>query len=274
MYKNSGLEEAVKRIGGVGAVARALEIAPASVAAWKCVPAEHVLAIEALTGVDRATLRPDLYPDIDASVAANRDEIDLARSAEYALIAALLLQAPDAATLARLAGLQGDTTPLGNAHAALAKAAEAADAEAIEREYFDLFIGVGRGELLPYASYYLTGFLQERPLARLREDLSRLGLERADGHFDPEDHLGTLCEIMSGFAGGRFEASPTEEAAFFAAHVAPWAARFFADLEKADAARFYATVGTLGRTFIEIEAEGFAMEAYESLARTNAATGR
>jgi TorA maturation chaperone TorD len=274
MYKNSGLEEAVKRIGGVGAVARALEIAPASVAAWKCVPAEHVLAIEALTGVDRATLRPDLYPDTDASVAANRDEIDLARSAEYALIAALLLQAPDAATLARLAGLQGDTTPLGNAHAALAKAAEAVDAETIEREYFDLFIGVGRGELLPYASYYLTGFLQERPLARLREDLSRFGLERADGHFDPEDHLGTLCEIMSGFAGGRFEASPTEEAAFFAAHVAPWAARCFADLEKADAARFYATVGTLGRTFIEIEAEGFAMEAYESLARTNAATGR
>ena len=90
MYKNSGLEEAVKRIGGAGAVARALEIAPASVAAWKCVPAEYVLAVEALTGVARTALRPDLYPDTEVSVAADRDEVDVARSAEYALIAALV----------------------------------------------------------------------------------------------------------------------------------------------------------------------------------------
>jgi TorA maturation chaperone TorD len=274
MYKNSGLEEAVRRIGGVGAVARALELAPTSVAAWKCVPAEHVLALEALTGVDRTVLRPDLYPDTDTAVAESRDEIDSARAAEYALIGALLLRAPDAATLARLARLQGDTTPLGVVHAALADAAASVDAETVDREYFDLFIGVGRGELLPYASYYLTGFLYERPLARLREDLSRLGLERADGHFDPEDHLGTLCEIMSGFATGRFAASAADEAGFFAKHIAPWAARFFADLEKTSAARFYKAVGTLGRTFIEIETEGFAMEAHESSERTNAATGR
>ena len=274
MYKNSGLEEAVRRMGGVGAVARALELAPTSIAAWKCVPAEHVIALEALTGVDRTVLRPDLYPYTDTSIAAGRDEIDLARSAEYALIAALLLRTPDASTLARLARLQGDATPLGVAHAALAEAAEAADAETVDREYFDLFIGVGRGELLPYGSYYLTGFLYERPLARLREDLSRLGLERADGHSEPEDHLGTLCEIMSGFAGGRFEASAADEADFFARHIAPWAAHFFADLEKAGAAQFYKTVGTLGRTFIDIETEAFAMEAHESSMRTNRATGR
>src|SRR3546814_5223971 len=80
---------------------------------------------------------------------------------------------------------------------ALAEAAHSVSVETVEREYFDLFLGVGRGELLPYASYYLTGFLNERPLARLRADLKRLGLERAESHFDPEDHLGTLCEIMS-----------------------------------------------------------------------------
>jgi TorA maturation chaperone TorD len=274
MYKNSGLEEAIRRMGGVGAVARALGLAPTSIVAWKCVPAEHVLALEALTGVDRTVLRPDLYPDTDTSIAAGRDEIDLARAAEYALVAALLLRAPDAATLARLTRLQGDVTPLGVAHAALAAAAEAADAETVEREYFDLFIGVGRGELLPYGSYYLTGFLYERPLARLREDLSRLGLERADGHSDPEDHLGTLCEIMSGFAGGLFGTSAADEADFFARHIAPWAARFFADLEKADAARFYKAVGTLGRSFIDIETEAFAMEAHEGSMRANRATGR
>src|SRR3546814_7464244 len=75
-----------------------------------------------------------------------------------------------------------------------------------------------------------TGVRNERPLARLRADLKRLGLERAESHFDPEDHLGTLCEIMSGFAGGLLEASTSDEGEFFAAHIAPWASRFFADL--------------------------------------------
>ncbi|MBA3448817.1 MAG: molecular chaperone TorD family protein, partial [Pseudaminobacter sp.] len=104
----------------------------------------------------------------------------------------------------------------------------------------------------------------ERPLARLRGDMKRLGLERADGHFDPEDHLGTLCEIMSGFAGNRFVISAGEEKDFFARHVAPWAGRFFADLENAKAARFFRAVGALGRIFIDIEVEGFAMETRRS----------
>jgi TorA maturation chaperone TorD len=130
----------------------------------------------------------------------------------------------------------------------------------VQREFFDLFIGVGRGELLPYASYYLTGFLQDRPLARLRGDLARLGLARAEGRFEPEDHLGTLCEIMSGFADGRFAVPAEEEKAFFGRFLLPWAPRFFADLEHAKPASFYKAVGTVGRVFIEIEAEAFAME--------------
>src|SRR5690606_34244937 len=113
------------------------------------------------------------------------------------------------------------------------------------REYFELFEGVGRGELLPYASYYLTGFLNERPLAQLRSDLGRLGLERAEGHFEPEDHLGTLCEVMSGLAAGRFDVAPGEDEHFFVRHLLPWAERFFTDLEQARSARFYRTVGTV-----------------------------
>ena len=193
--------------------------------------------------------------------AAERDDTDAARANEYALLSSLLLRPPDRAMLARLALLEGAETPLGRAHAGLAEAAIGGSAEAAEREYFDLFLGVGRGELVPYASYYLTGFLNERPLMRLREELRRLGLERAEEHCDPEDHIGTLCEIMSGFASGRFEASAADESGFFAAHLAPWAGRLFADLEQAEAARFYKAVGSLGRLFIDIEAEGFAMEA-------------
>lgn len=190
----------------------------------------------------------------------DRDEIDLARSRQYALLAALLVRAPDASMLARLARLQGTPTPLGLAHLALAETAAAASVESVQREFFELFIGVGRGELLPYASYYLTGFLNDRPLAKLRDDLRQLGLERSGGVFEPEDHLGTLCEIMSGVADGRFAAGLDEERQFFRRHLAPWAARFFADLEIAKAARFYRTVGAVGRIFMEIEADAFAME--------------
>lgn len=196
--------------------------------------------------------------------AAEFDDINSARADEYALLASLLLRAPDAQFLAQLGGLRGATTPLGLAHDALGEAARSVEPEEVEREYFELFIGVGRGELLPYASYYLTGFLNERPLARLRGDMRRLGLARAEEHTDPEDHLGTLCEIMSGFAGNRFEIAADDEYDFFTRHIASWAERFFADLQKAQSARFYRAVGAVGRIFIDIEAEGFAMEARRS----------
>ena len=188
------------------------------------------------------------------------DDTDRARAQLYALLGALLLRAPDAAMLARLSGLQGAPTPLGLAQIALAEAAAGTGAAAVQREYFDLFIGVGRGELVPYASYYLTGFLNERPLARLRGDLDRLGLARAAGHRDPEDHVGTLFEIMSGFASGAFPATSAEERAFFLNHLALWAPRFLADLETAGKARFYRAVGRLGALYMEIEAEAFAMD--------------
>jgi len=125
------------------------------------------------------------------------DEVDAARAGEYAVLALLLARAPDAVLLARIAKLHGDATPLGVAHASLAQAAAGGIAETIAREFFDLFIGVGRGELLPYGSYYLTGFLNERPLARLREDLQALGIERVEGQCEPEDHAAILCEVMA-----------------------------------------------------------------------------
>ena len=139
----------------------------------------------------------------------------------------------------------------GSAHAALADAASRTNAERVEREYFDLFIGLGRGELLPYGSYYLTGFLHERPLARLREDLGRLGIERAAGQAEPEDHAAILCEIMAGLAepaASRLPPAPIANCS--RQHLAPWIGRFFADLEQAEAADFYRRVETLGRVFM------------------------
>ena len=124
-----------------------------------------------------------------------------ARAREYALLATLLGRSPDALLLRRLAQLRGDATPLGLVHAALGEAAHRAEEDRVGREYFNLFIGLGRGELLPYASYYLTGFLYERPLARLRADLKRLGIEAAPGQSEPEDHAAILCEIMAALVG-------------------------------------------------------------------------
>ncbi len=189
------------------------------------------------------------------------DEIDPARSREYALLATLLSRSPDARMLGRLALLRGDASPLGMAHAALAEVAAKANAKAVQAEYFDLFDGLGRSRFLPYASYYLTGSLYGRPLARLRQALRNLGLEQEEQHSEPEDHAAILCEIMAGLAGGQIAASAEAEREIFELHLAPWIGRFFADLERAEAAKFYARVGALGHTFVEIEAKAFTLQA-------------
>ena len=197
----------------------------------------------------------------DGSHAGERDELDLARARHWQLLGLLVRAAPDAATLALIAGLDGDASPLGAARAALAAAARGTDPDTLEREYHHLFIGVGRGELVPYASYYRTGFLHEKPLASLRADLARLGIERAPGRADPEDHIASLAEVMAGLIGGDFAVEPAEQQHFFTRHLEPWAGRFFADLETAEAAAFFRPVGSIGRHLVEIEATAYTLAA-------------
>jgi TorA maturation chaperone TorD len=187
------------------------------------------------------------------------DEIDHARAQEYSLLAALLSRSPDAQMIEHLVRLSGDATPLGAAHAALSAAAASINPERIEREYFDLFVGLGRGELFQYASYYLTGYLYGRPLARVRETLKQLGLERTEGQSEPEDHAAVLLDVMAGLASGQIVAPGQTERNIFETHLKPWIGRFFSDLEHAQSAKFYACVGTLGRIFTEVETEGFSI---------------
>ena len=189
------------------------------------------------------------------------DPIDLARSEQYRFVAALLTKAPNDALLAQIAQLEGDDTAMGQAFAALAGAAAKADPKAVEREHFELFVGVGRGELLPYASFYLTGFLNERPLAELRDDLARLGVARAEGRHEPEDHIALLFEVMADMATGEIDADAQVQAAFFARHIAPWAAQFFDDLAIAPSAKFYRPLAEIGRLLTDIEARAFSLAA-------------
>jgi TorA maturation chaperone TorD len=252
------LSEAIRAVGGVSELARRVGISQPSVSNWDRVPAERVVEVERATGVARTLLRPDLYGE-GMENAVPLDETEVARAQEYRLLATLLIRAPGAELLSRVGKLRADATPLGLVHAALAEAAEATSVEKVEREFFNLFIGLGRGELLPYGSYYLTGFLHERPLARLREELDRLGIERTDGNPEPEDHAATLCEVMAGLIDGQFGAPGGNDRPFFEKHLSPWIGRFFADLEQAEGADFYRRVGTLGRRFMEIEKEAYAL---------------
>ena len=188
------------------------------------------------------------------------DEVDRARAQEYALLATLLSHSPDSLLIRRLALLRGDASPLGLAHAALGEAAARADETSVAREYFDLFSGLGQDALLPYASHYLAGSLYGRPLARLRETFQNFGIETA-AHSEPEDHVAILYEIMAGLIGGDIASEAGADREFFENHLAAWIRRFFVDLEGARSAEFYACVGSLGRIFVDVEAEAFALAA-------------
>ena len=189
------------------------------------------------------------------------EEDDL-RAKLYEFLATLLRVEPTDAVVQQVSKLSGDDTPIGQASATLAHLAKQMDGTAVRAEYVDLFIGVGRGELLPYCSYYLTGLLNEKPLANLRQDMAAIGIVRAEGVKDPEDHIASLCDMMAGLIRGQFSRSFTlaEQASFHKKHLAPWAELFFSDLESAKNAVFYAPVGTIGKAFMDIESKSFDME--------------
>lgn len=267
----TALETAINIVGGQTQLARLLGVKQANVWHWLKkagrVPGEYVLAIETATGgqVTRHELRPDLYPDAQAPDALPEiPEEDLWRAQIYALLGRCLARRPDTALLTALGQLKGDESPMGQALAELAQAARNTSLERAQDEYDALFIGLPRGELVPYASFYRTGFLYERPLAKLRGDMQKLGYARADDVAEPEDHMGALCELMALLIRGGEGRGPAElktQERLFQQHLAPWGERFFTDLEKAASAKLFKPVGTIGRLFMTIETQAFAMAA-------------
>ncbi|MEK9673389.1 MAG: molecular chaperone TorD family protein [Rhodospirillaceae bacterium] len=182
------------------------------------------------------------------------------RAGVYALLARLLGRPMDNETIAFVRGLSGDDSELGRAIDALAGLSARSTQVAAEDEFTELFYGFGAGgELAPFASQYLTGFVYEKPLADLRGDLAELGIARQDGVTDPEDHMAFICEVMHGLITGAFgePADLENQRAFFERHLAPWASHFFTDMEQAKAAAIYMPVGTIGRVFMDIEKEAF-----------------
>ncbi len=192
---------------------------------------------------------------IQAGIAQPLTEDSTARVGLYRLLARLLARPPEASVLALLVGIRSDSDEpqaLAGAWEALTLAAAGAGPEALEEEFHRLFIGLGRGELLPYASWYLAGRLLDRPLVEIRDDLARLGLAREEEVVEPEDHICALCEVMAVLVERGDEPAQQE---FFRRHLAPWAGRFFADLRQARNSDFYRPVGALGEGFMALEAD-------------------
>ena len=190
-------------------------------------------------------------------------EEDRLRADLYNFLGLILARPPDQLLLDQTSGLSGDATEVGQAIGALATIARRSNPKSVESEFNRLFIGLGRGELLPYASFYMTGFLNEKPLASLRGDLASHGIARSENVFEPEDNIASLMEVMGALIIGRFGApTPLDvQRDFFNRHIAPWACHCFTDLEAAKNSVLYAAVGRLGRLFMEIETEGFRLSA-------------
>ncbi|MEM7544661.1 MAG: molecular chaperone TorD family protein [Pseudomonadota bacterium] len=196
-----------------------------------------------------------------SAIATGLREEDALRADLYDFLGAFLARPPSTELLEKAAALSGDDTDMGHAIAALSRIAGSMKAATARTEFEALFIGLGRGELLPYASFYMTGFLNEKPLSILRNDMARLGIERAETVYEPEDNIASLCEMMAGLIRGRFYAAAdiAGQRAFFNAHLGPWAAHFFTDLEGAKNSVLYAPVGAIGKAFMAIEREAFRM---------------
>jgi len=193
---------------------------------------------------------------------------DAARADWYALIARLFQSPPDAALLSRIAGAagavgevveQGTASELERAFGGLAQASGQAAADAARAEYETAFLGVGKPEVFLQASYYLAGFLHERPLAELRARLADLGVARRGDVSETEDHVAALCEVM------RFLITSDDPAlsaldtqrSFFSRFLSPWCDALCDAIEHAGSTDYYKHAGRLARAFFAVERQAF-----------------
>lgn len=190
---------------------------------------------------------------------------ETARSELYGLLAFMYYAQPAIDLIAQLRVAATDSPVTGAFleepwRALVGVAREMPDA-AIQSEYDALFGGVGKPEVYLFGSHYLSGFLNEKPLARLRTDLAQLGLSRDDSMSETEDHFAYLCEVMRYLIAGDdvAVANLTHQREFFSVHIQPWVASLCDALEKNPQARFYAALAALTRAFVSIEAQGFDM---------------
>jgi len=199
-------------------------------------------------------INPLRSEEADAEISNDEQQY---RSSAYSILAALLRGVPEMEILSHVAEfskVEVDEDELLLSMSTLGLTAQSSDLSAVNDEYHELFIGLGRGELVPYGSWYLTGYLMEQPLSILRDDLKALGFERDESVVEPEDHVAALCEVMAFLVTDATKSSDNEtQTIFFEKHIQPWMGRFYDDLSKAKSAVFYRAVGRFGSAFINLE---------------------
>ena len=197
-----------------------------------------------------------------AKIIENINEEDQLRADMYSFLANLLRSEPNSELINQLKVLQSDDSPIVKSIKTLSKVALSLDLPTIRDEYVRIFVGVGRGEILPFASYYLTGFLKDKPLAKLRQDMEKIGIKLEDNVKEPEDHIASIFDMMAGLIVGKFNKkfSIAEQRDFFNKHLAPWVDLLMRDIESSKIAVFYSPIGTIGKEFMEIERSSFSMD--------------
>jgi len=203
-----------------------------------------------------ASSRPAIA--VKSEQAFQEDQAQAARVGVYGLLSALFASEPTEATLQRLRDIgEVDTSDgkIAMGWELMKQSALKCEQKSLQDEFFSLFIGIGRGELMPFGSWYLTGFLMEKPLALLRRDLQALGIERQEGITESEDHIASLCDAMALLIQHNDEIPLATQVAFYQDHIEPWAGRFFEDLQSASHAHFYRSVGFFGAAFFEFESD-------------------
>ena len=205
-----------------------------------------------------------MMPLPDTALSSALDE-ETARAELYGLLAQLYYAPPGPELLANLRVAATEAPAAGGFleepwRALVGVARELGD-DAITDEYNALFGGVGKPEVYLYGSHYLSGFLNEKPLARLRTELTALGLARDEAMSDTEDHIAYLCEVMRYLIAGDdvAVANLTRQQAFFATHLQPWMGQMCDAIARHPKAKFYAAVAELTRAFMSVEAQGFDM---------------
>jgi TorA maturation chaperone TorD len=188
---------------------------------------------------------------------------ETARADLYGLLATLFYAPPSQTLIDTIGSAQSEGEGvLELAWAELVRVCKNAQAEAVREEYEQLFISTGKPEVMLYGSYYLSGFLMEKPLAALRSDLAALGLERVLAVTESEDHLATLCEVMRYLIASDdpLQANIAAQQTFFAAHMQGWVLDACAAINASKHAKLYAAVATLAQTFFEVEMQAFSMD--------------
>ena len=193
------------------------------------------------------------------------DSDELARAELYGLLSGLWLRPPDAELLRGFAtAVTQAPEPGGHLEApwqALVAALRTTTAGAAATEHASLFLGVGKPEVFLYGSYYLSGFLNEKPLAALRGDLARLGLARGCDATETEDHIAYGFEVMRFLIAGDDLAvcNLEQQRRFFRAHLQPWVEQLCTAVLAHPRAQIWAAVARLTAAYIEVEAQAFDM---------------